>query len=71
MDMACKYNFKNVSLKYKTYDELDECSSLLAAKGEHWSKAKTIEHLIFFFKSIMSNKQGNIKNDKNKDQDIK
>lgn len=51
--MTCPYNYKNVSLKNSTYSELDECSERLAPKGEKWSKAKTIEHLIFFCKSIM------------------
>ena len=48
--MTCKYNYKNVSLKNSTYSELDECSVKLAPQGEKWSKAKTIEHLIFFCK---------------------
>lgn len=51
--MTCKYNYKNVSLKNSTYSELDECSVKLAPQGEKWSKAKTIEHLIFFCKSLM------------------
>jgi len=42
-----------VSLKNSTYSELDECSVRLAPQGEKWSKARTIEHLIFFCKSIM------------------
>ena len=65
--MTCKYNYKNVSLKNSTYSELDECSRRLAPQGEHWSKANTIEHLIFFCKSLMPNKTRSTINDSTKD----
>jgi len=49
--VACKYNFHSISLKNKTYSELNEIAAEIAP-GEHLSQSKTVESLVFFYRSL-------------------
>ena len=51
--MTCKFNFRGVSLKNKTYSDLEELSTKLEP-GEKLSQAKTVERLVAYFKSIIT-----------------
>jgi hypothetical protein len=51
--LTCKFNFRGVSLKNKTYSDLEELSTKLEP-GEKLSQAKTVERLVAYFKSIIT-----------------
>ena len=51
--MTCKFNFRGVSLKNKTYSDLEELSKLIEP-GSKLSQAKTVEKLVAKFKSIIT-----------------
>jgi len=61
--MTCKYKYKNVSLKNKTYSDLLEISNEMAP-GEQLSPAKTIDNLVYFFKSLVPKTNKEATNDK-------
>jgi hypothetical protein len=56
--LTCKFNFRGVSLKNKTYSDLEELSTKLEP-GEKLSQAKTVEKLVAYFKSIITSKEIN------------
>ena len=43
--MTCKYNYRSISLRNKTYSELEDLSNVVV-KGEKLSMPKTVEKLI-------------------------
>ena len=50
--MTCKYNYKNISLKTDTYLDLQEISKEVSPK-EPLSPAKTIDNLVYMYKSLL------------------
>ncbi len=53
--MTCKYNYKNISLKTDTYLDLQEISKEVSPK-EPLSPAKTIDNLVYMYKSLLPKK---------------
>ena len=43
--MTCKYNYRSISLRNKTYSKLENLSNIVV-KGEKLSMPKTVEKLI-------------------------
>ena len=50
--MTCKYNYRSISLRNKTYSKLENLSNIVV-KGEKLSMPKTVEKLI----NIVSNSE--------------
>ena len=65
MNMTCKYNYKNISLKTDTYLDLQEISKEVSPK-EPLSPAKTIDNLVYMYKSLLPKK---VVNDEDKIKD--
>tara|TARA_R110002051_G_scaffold155287_1_gene227355 strand:+ start:957 stop:1169 length:213 start_codon:yes stop_codon:yes gene_type:complete len=61
--MTCKFNYRGISLKNKTYSDLEELSTKIEP-GEKLSQAKTVETMVKNFKSLLINNEEVI-NDKN------
>ena len=57
--MTCKYNYKNISLKSKTYSDLQEISKELSPR-ELLSPAKTIDNLVYLYKHLLPTRKGNV-----------
>ena len=47
--MTCKFNYRGISLKNKTYSDLEELSTKIEP-GEKLSQAKTVETMVKNFK---------------------
>jgi hypothetical protein len=56
--MTCKFNYRGVSLNYKTYSDLEDISTEIVP-GKKLSQAKTVEALVNNFHSVMSYSQSN------------
>ena len=54
--MTCKFNFRGVSLKNKTYSDLEQLSTQIEP-GEKLSQAKTVDVMVKKFKSLLSNEE--------------
>lgn len=54
--MTCKYNFHGISLKNKTYSDLKTIAAEIAP-GENLSQAKTVESLVYFYRSLHPKKE--------------
>ena len=61
--MTCKFNYRGISLKNKTYSDLELLSTKIEP-GEKLSQAKTVETMVKNFKSLLINNEEVI-NDKN------
>ena len=61
--MTCKFQYRGISLKNKTYSDLEELSTKIEP-GEKLSQAKTVETMVKNFKSLLINNEEVI-NDKN------
>ena len=54
--MTCKFNYRGISLKNKTYSDLEELSTIIEP-GEKLSQAKTVETMVKNFKSLLTNNE--------------
>jgi hypothetical protein len=54
--MTCKFNYRGISLKNKTYSDLEELSTIIQP-GEKLSQAKTVETMVKNFKSLLTNNE--------------
>ena len=54
--MTCKFNYRGISLKNKTYSDLEELSTIIEP-GEKLSQAKTVETMVKNFKSLLTNEE--------------
>ncbi len=62
--MTCKFNYRGVSLNYKTYSDLENISTEIVP-GKKLSQAKTVEALVNNFQSVNPTRtQTEIINDK-------
>lgn len=62
--MTCKFNYRGVSLNYKTYSDLEDISTEIVP-GKKLSQAKTVEALVNNFQSVNPTRtQTEIINDK-------
>jgi len=52
--MTCKFNYRGISLKNKTYSDLEELSTIIEP-GDKLSQAKTVETMVKKFKSLLIN----------------
>jgi hypothetical protein len=59
--MTCKFNYRGISLKNKTYSDLEQLSTQIEP-GEKLSQAKTVDVMVKKFKSLLSNEE--VTNDK-------
>tara|TARA_Y100000389_G_scaffold200189_1_gene240072 strand:- start:447 stop:662 length:216 start_codon:yes stop_codon:yes gene_type:complete len=55
--MTCKFNYRGISLKNKTYSDLEELSTIIEP-GDKLSQAKTVETMVKKFKSLLINDNG-------------
>ena len=53
--MTCKYNYRSISLRNKTYSKLENLSNIVV-KGEKLSMPKTVENII----DRVSNSEGKL-----------
>ena len=63
--MTCKFNYRGISLKNKTYSDLEELSTIIEP-GEKLSQAKTVETMVKNFKSLLTNKEVTNENENRK-----
>ena len=56
MIMTCKFNYRGISLKNKTYSDLEQLSTQIEP-GEKLSQAKTVDVMVKKFKSLLSNEE--------------
>jgi len=62
--VTCKFNYRGVSLNYKTYSDLEDISTEIVP-GKKLSQAKTVEALVNNFQSVNPTRtQTEIINDK-------
>ena len=54
--MTCKFNYRGISLKNKTYSDLEQLSTKIEP-GEKLSQAKTVDVMVKKFKSLLSNEE--------------
>ena len=54
--MTCKFNYRGISLKNKTYSDLEELSTKIEP-GEKLSQARTVDVMVKKFKSLLSNEE--------------
>jgi len=54
--MTCKFQYRGISLKNKTYSDLEELSTKIEP-GEKLSQAKTVETMVKNFKSLLTNEE--------------
>jgi hypothetical protein len=54
--MTCKFNYRGISLKNKTYSDLEQLSTQIEP-GEKLSQAKTVDVMVKKFKSLLSNEE--------------
>ena len=67
--MTCKFNYRGISLKNKTYSDLEELSTKIEP-GEKLSQAKTVETMVKNFKSLLTNNEEVINDKKNQEKQI-
>ena len=63
--MTCKFNYRGISLKNKTYSDLEELSTIIEP-GEKLSQAKTLETMVKNFKSLLNNEEVTNENENHK-----
>jgi hypothetical protein len=63
--MTCKFNYRGISLKNKTYSDLEELSTIIEP-GEKLSQAKTVETMVKNFKSLLNNEEVTNENENHK-----
>ena len=63
--MTCKFNYRGISLKNKTYSDLEELSTIIE-RGEKLSQAKTVETMVKNFKSLLTNEEVTNENENHK-----
>jgi len=63
--MTCKFNYRGISLKNKTYSDLEELSTIIEP-GEKLSQAKTVETMVKNFKSLLTNEEVTNENENRK-----
>ncbi|WP_435088685.1 hypothetical protein [Candidatus Pelagibacter bacterium nBUS_29] len=63
--MTCKFNYRGISLKNKTYSDLEELSTKIEP-GEKLSQAKTVETMVKNFKSLLTNEEVTNENENHK-----
>ena len=63
--MTCKFNYRGISLKNKTYSDLEELSTIIQP-GEKLSQAKTVETMVKNFKSLLNNEEVTNENENHK-----
>jgi len=56
MIMTCKFNYRGISLKNKTYSDLEQLSTQIEP-GEKLSQARTVDVMVKKFKSLLSNEE--------------
>ena len=56
MIMTCKFNYRGISLKNKTYSDLEQLSTQIEP-GEKLSQAKTVDVMVKKFKSLLTNEE--------------
>ena len=54
--MTCKFNYRGISLKNKTYSDLEQLSTQIEP-GEKLSQAKTVDVMVKKFKSLLTNEE--------------
>ncbi len=54
--MTCKFNYRGISLKNKTYSDLEQLSTKIEP-GEKLSQARTVDVMVKKFKSLLSNEE--------------
>ena len=59
--MTCKFNYRGISLKNKTYSDLEQLSTQIEP-GEKLSQARTVDIMVKKFKSLLTNEE--VSNDK-------
>ena len=59
--MTCKFNYRGISLKNKTYSDLEQLSTKIEP-GEKLSQARTVDIMVKKFKSLLTNEE--VSNDK-------
>jgi hypothetical protein len=63
--MTCKFQYRGISLKNKTYSDLEELSTKIEP-GEKLSQAKTVETMVKNFKSLLTNEEVTNENENHK-----
>tara|TARA_R110001606_G_C15118926_1_gene621825 strand:- start:166 stop:378 length:213 start_codon:yes stop_codon:yes gene_type:complete len=63
--MTCKFNYRGISLKNKTYSDLEQLSTIIEP-GEKLSQAKTVETMVKNFKSLLTNEEVTNENENHK-----
>ena len=63
--MTCKFNYRGISLKNKTYSDLEQLSTIIEP-GEKLSQAKTVETMVKNFKSLLNNEEVTNENENHK-----
>ena len=56
MIMTCKFNYRGISLKNKTYSDLEQLSTKIEP-GEKLSQARTVDVMVNKFKSLLTNEE--------------
>ena len=54
--MTCKFNYRGISLKNKTYSDLEQLSTQIEP-CEKLSQAKTVDVMVKKFKSLLTNEE--------------
>ena len=67
--MTCKFNYRGISLKNKTYSDLEELSTIIEP-GDKLSQAKTVETMVKKFKSLLINDNGSANENINQKKEI-
>lgn len=63
--MTCKFNYRGISLKNKTYSDLEQLSTKIEP-GEKLSQAKTVDIMVKKFKSLLTNEEVTNENENHK-----
>ena len=67
--MTCKFNYRGISLKNKTYSDLEKLSTIIEP-GDKLSQAKTVETMVKKFKSLLINDNGSANENINQKKEI-
>jgi len=65
MIMTCKFNYRGISLKNKTYSDLEQLSTKIEP-GEKLSQARTVDIMVKKFKSLLTNEEVTNENENHK-----
>jgi hypothetical protein len=63
--VTCKFNYRGISLKNKTYSDLEQLSTKIEP-GEKLSQAKTVDIMVKKFKSLLTNEEVTNENENHK-----